>query len=74
MVQVLTKPSCVQCNATKKALDNKGIAYEVIDMTKDQNAFDLAVSLGHQSAPVVIVGDDSWSGFRPDKIDALANT
>ena len=29
--------------------------------------------LGYTSAPVVIVGAASWSGFRPDKIKAVAS-
>lgn len=73
MVQVLSKPSCVQCTATYRALDAKGIQYTTIDMSKDPEALKLAISLGHQSAPVVIVGDDSWSGFRPDKIEELTS-
>ena len=27
--------------------------------------------LGYKQAPVVIAGEDHWSGFRPDKIGAL---
>jgi len=70
-ITVLSKPNCVQCNATYRALENKGIDYEVVDMTKDESALARAKSLGHLSAPVVIVGEDSWSGFRPDLIDGL---
>ena len=29
-------------------------------------------ALGYQQAPVVFAGGDHWSGFRPDKIRALA--
>ena len=32
-VTVYTKPACVQCNATYKALDKQGIAYEKVDIT-----------------------------------------
>lgn len=72
MVRVLSKPSCGQCTATIRALDKAGIEYEKTDMSQDQEALELALSLGHQAAPVVIAGDDSWSGFRPDKIEELA--
>ena len=34
-VTVYTKPSCVQCNATYRALDSKGIEYEVLDLSVD---------------------------------------
>lgn len=71
MVQVLTKPDCVQCNATKNLLDKVGVEYEVIDMSKDKEALEKVIALGHMSAPVVIAGDDSWAGFNPEKIKAL---
>ena len=71
-VTVYTKPACVQCNATYKALDKAGVAYEVVDITEDDSARDYVLSLGYLAAPVVVAGDDHWSGFRPDRIKALA--
>lgn len=72
MVTVLTKPSCVQCTATYRALDSKGIKYEIRDMSEDAEAMKLAKDLGYLQAPVVIAPDgSSWSGFRPDKIGEL---
>ena len=73
-VTVLSKPACVQCNATYRQLDKEGIEYEVRDITQDEEAYTLAKSFGYLGAPVVIAGDDNWSGFRPDKIAALAST
>ncbi|WP_025119701.1 MULTISPECIES: glutaredoxin-like protein NrdH [unclassified Serratia (in: enterobacteria)] len=70
---IYTKPDCVQCNATYRALDRQGIDYRVVDLTQDQQALDHVKSLGYQQVPVIITGDDHWSGFRPDKIGALAN-
>jgi glutaredoxin-like protein NrdH len=55
-VTVYSKPTCVQCDATKRALTKAGVDYKVVDITKD---------------PVVVTEDDRWSGFRPDKIRAL---
>ena len=72
-VTVYTKPSCVQCNATYRALDAKGIDYEVCDLTEDPVALERMKSLGYMQAPVVVVDDqDHWSGFRPDKIERVA--
>ena len=42
-VTVYTKPACVQCNATYRALDKKGIAYEVVDMSQDPAALELSL-------------------------------
>lgn len=72
MVIVYSKPACVQCTATTRELDRKGIEYEYIDLTKDEQAMERVRSLGHMQAPVVVNGEDHWSGFRPDKIGTLA--
>jgi glutaredoxin-like protein NrdH len=71
-VTVYTKPSCVQCTATYRALDNKGIQYEVHDVSTDDAALEHVKSLGYLQAPVVVTDDDHWSGFRPDKIASLS--
>ena len=71
-VTVYTKPACVQCNATYKALDKQGIAYDVIDITEVPEARDYVMALGYLQAPVVVAGGDHWSGFRPDRIKTLS--
>ena len=71
-ITVYTKPNCVQCNATYKALDKQGIAYDVVDISLDDEARDYVMALGHLQAPVVVAGGEHWSGFRPDRIKALA--
>ena len=70
-ITVYTKPACVQCNATYKALDKSGIEYNKIDISVDSDAREYVMSLGYLQAPVVVAGDDHWSGFRPDRIKAL---
>ncbi len=70
-VTVYSKPACVQCDATYRALDKHGIAYDVVDLTQDSTALELVRSLGYLQAPVVIAGNTHWSGFRPDQITAL---
>ncbi|WP_405177624.1 glutaredoxin-like protein NrdH [Nocardia sp. NBC_01377] len=71
-VTVYTKPACVQCNATYKALDKVGVEYEVIDISVNDEARDYVMALGYLQAPVVVAGEDHWSGFRPDRIKSLA--
>ncbi|MGC6389904.1 glutaredoxin-like protein NrdH [Ewingella sp. S1.OA.A_B6] len=70
-ITIYSKPDCVQCNATYRALDKHGIAYEVIDLTEDAAALGQVRAMGYQQVPVIVAGDDHWSGFRPDKISAL---
>ncbi|WP_299577516.1 glutaredoxin-like protein NrdH [uncultured Williamsia sp.] len=72
-VTVYTKPACVQCNATKKALDKQGIAYDTVDVSENTDAREYVMALGYLSAPVVVAGADHWSGFRPDRIKALTS-
>lgn len=71
MVTVYTKPKCVQCNATYRALDNKKVEYKVVDMSEDAEALAKVKELGYLQAPVVVTDSDHWSGFRPDKIALL---
>ena len=73
-VIVYTKPSCVQCNATYRALDKAGIEYSSIDITQDDEARDNLIALGYQQAPVVVTPTESWTGFQPDRIKALADS
>jgi len=70
-ITVYSKPACVQCNATYRALDKLGTEYTVVDISEDADARDYVMSLGHLQAPVVIVDGEHWSGYRPDRIKAL---
>jgi glutaredoxin-like protein NrdH len=70
-VTVYSKPSCVQCNATYRALERKGVDYRVVDLSQDQEAFEMVRGLGYMQVPVVVAGDRHWAGFRPDMISAL---
>ncbi|MBC9944721.1 glutaredoxin-like protein NrdH [Leucobacter sp. cx-328] len=72
-ITVYTKPSCVQCTATYRALDSKGIEYDVLDLSEDETALQTVKELGYLQAPVVVTDEGHWSGFRPDKIAELAS-
>ena len=71
-VTVYSKPACVQCTATYRALDRQGVSYEVIDISVDQDALETVKGLGYMQLPVVVAGPEHWAGFRPDKISALS--
>lgn len=72
-ITVYTKPGCVQCDATFRALDAAGIEYTTIDITDDPQARDYVLSLGYLAAPVVYISEAlHWSGFRPDQLRRLA--
>lgn len=67
-----TKPSCVQCDATKRDLNKKGIEYTSVDISADETALNYVKSLGHLQAPVLVLDTATqpvhWSGYRPDLI------
>ena len=73
MVTVYTKPSCVQCEATKRMMDKLKIKYSTVDISADAEALDLVISKGFKAAPVVITDNDAWSGFNPDKTSGLVD-
>lgn len=68
---IYTKDHCVQCNATKNAMDRNGIPYQLINLDVQPEAVDRLKSLGYRQLPVVMANDEHWSGFRPDKIAGL---
>ncbi|ANL48516.1 MULTISPECIES: glutaredoxin-like protein NrdH [Rhizobium] len=71
-VTVYSKPACVQCTATYRALDRLGVDYDIVDISQDAEALNRVRSLGYMQAPVVIAGERHWAGFRPDMISALS--
>ena len=72
LVTVYTTPNCGGCGLTKMVLDKEGIDYEVVDLSEDEQALATVKDLGYSQAPVVVAGEDHWSGFQPDLIKALA--
>lgn len=72
MVTVYSLPNCVQCESTKRLLTRSEVAYEEVDLSQDSDALSMIRQLGYTAAPVVIAGDEHWSGFRPDKLATLS--
>ena len=71
MVTVLTKNGCVQCAAVLRRMDSKGIQHRIINMDSDPDALQHALDLGFKSAPVILSDKGNFSGYDPDRIDAL---
>ena len=72
-ITVYTKPSCVQCDATKRLLTKLRLAFTAIDATADEEVYNMLVEKGFKSMPVVNVDNEWWSGFNPDKINRLVD-
>ena len=71
-ITVYSKPACVQCTATTRALEARGLDFAIVDLTEDADAMEMVQGLGYRQAPVVVAGEDHWAGFRPDMIGQLA--
>ena len=72
MVTIYSLPNCVQCESTKKFLSRKSIEFIDIDMSENPEALKRVRELGFTQAPVVEFGEEKWSGFRIDRLNALA--
>lgn len=70
---VYGKSNCVQCNATQRALTDKGVSYVYLNMEADPAKLEEFKQQGYLTAPVVEVHRDGevvdrWAGFRHDRI------
>jgi glutaredoxin-like protein NrdH len=53
-------------------LQRNQIDYEEVDMSQDPVALEMVKTMGYTAAPVVVSGEDHWSGFRMDRIQAIS--
>lgn len=70
-VTVYTLPACPQCDTTKRYLKRQLIDFNEVNLQDDAQAYEMVRAKGFTQAPIVVVGDDAWSGFRLDKLQAL---
>ena len=71
MVALYTKPRCVQCDATKRKMNQLGLKYEEISLVENPDQLEYVLSKGMTSAPVVeFPNGEMFCGFRPDRIIA----
>lgn len=76
-VTLFTRPGCMPCRATARALDRRGVLFTPVDITRDAEAAKAIRDSGWASTPVVRVEQGGrvvaeWSGLRVDAIDTLA--
>lgn len=71
-VVVYSTQKCGQCKMTYKDLERHNVNFEVIDVSGDEDMMNKLRDMGFKQFPVVMAGEESWNGFRPDKIKALA--
>ena len=70
---IYTLPNCVQCTATKRAMTKHGVEFEEIDLAANDEIREELAAQGFMHAPIVAVGGQSWSGYRPELVKALSS-
>ena len=79
-VTVYGKTVCGQCDMTVRVLDKEGVGFTYINMEHDQDAYNYVTkTLGYRQAPAVVArypngSEQSWSGFRPDKLAGFVSS
>ncbi|WP_227318210.1 glutaredoxin-like protein NrdH [Cedecea davisae] len=71
-ITIYTKADCVQCHATKRAMESRGFTFDLINLDQNPEAADELRAQGYRQLPVVVTEQESWSGFRPDMINRLS--
>lgn len=71
-IVLYSKKHCAQCNATKRKLDQYELNYSVVAIDENPDVLAHLQLRGFTQAPVVETDTDSWCGFRPDKLEQLA--
>ncbi|KNC06079.1 glutaredoxin [Klebsiella sp. RIT-PI-d] len=71
---IYTRNDCVQCHATKRAMESRGLTFELVNLDIQPEEIETLRAQGFRQLPVVIAGETRWSGFRPDMINRLSAT
>lgn len=68
VITFFTKPNCPACSKTKLALDDKYLSYNQVNVANDDGYMELQEACAlldtsmPKALPVVIKGNDIWSG------------
>ena len=70
-VTIYSTPTCPYCKQLKAYLDEKGVAYEDVDVAADQDrAREMVEKSGQMGVPVSDIGGEIIIGFDKEKVDA----
>ena len=70
--KIYSTPTCPYCKLAKEYLSSKGISYDDIDVSADQEKAKEMVNIsGQMGVPVIVVNDRVIVGFDKEKIDSL---
>ena len=71
MITIYSKPNCMACNFSKKYLEDKGVEFKEINVFEDAEALTMLRDKGFSQMPVVDVGGEFHTGFRPDVLSKV---
>ena len=72
LVTVYTTPNCMACNSTKRQFEKLGVRYDEVALDQHPDLVEDFRNAGLTQAPIVVVDNQKWSGYRHEKIHALA--
>ena len=72
-IVVYTTPLCAPCEALKRALAARGLAFRTVDLLMDEEAAERLEEHGIRSAPALEVDGRLYAGAQlaPDRLDAV---
>ena len=71
-VKVYSTPTCPYCKMAKSYLDEKGVAYDDVDVTKDATGRDEMIKKsGQMGVPVILVDGEIVIGFDKERLANL---
>lgn len=71
-VKVYSTPTCPWCMRTKKYLEEKGVAYENMDVSSDEKAQEEMIKIsGQMGVPVIIIDGTIVVGFNKTRLEEL---
>ncbi len=69
-IRLFVKPFCGWCHEAKDWLDERGIAYEEVDVISSRSAFQEMIALSSQTlAPVIEVDGEVLADFDTDQLE-----
>ena len=71
-IVIYSTPSCPICKRAKAYLNEKGMPYEDIDISADEEAaHEMIHRSGQMGTPVIFVGNRIMLGFNQKKMDKM---
>lgn len=71
-ITIYSTAGCPACTMTKRRFNDLGIDYQEKHVDINEIYLQEVKDLGFQTLPVIVAGENKWSGFRPDMIQKIA--